>query len=247
MNLVWIDADAPLPDPAGALPGGLLAAGSDLSTHRLAEAYRLGIFPWFSPGDPVLWWSPDPHMVLACDALRISHSLAKRLRRIARTETLPNAECHITLNADFSQVIRECSARSQTWITPNIIAVYEAWHHQGRVHSIETWQGNRLVGGLYGVSLGRFFFGESMFTRVSDAGKIALVYLVRYLQAHGVPYIDCQQETAHLATLGASPIPRTEFLTHLDALKNLPGPPWGRGRLTADGRLIDETTLTMRA
>lgn len=244
MSLIWIDAETPLPEPAEALPGGLLAAGADLSPQRLAEAYDKGIFPWFSPGDPVLWWSPDPRMVLACEALRISHSLAKRLRRIARTETLPEPELRITLNADFSRVIRECGARSQTWITPAIIAVYEAWHREGRVHSIETWSGSDLVGGLYGVSLGRFFFGESMFTHVPDASKIALIHLVRYLRAHGVPYIDCQQETAHLASLGAAPIARAEFLMRLNALKHQPGPPWGRGRLFTDGRLADEVPPT---
>lgn len=239
MTLIWIDAETPLPDTSQALPGGLVAVGANLSTARLAEAYGKGIFPWFNPGDPVLWWSPDPRMVLPCADLRISHSLAKRLRQIARNECLPDAAIRVTLNTAFGSVIRACADRGETWITPDIMAVYEDWHRQGNVHSVETWIDGELAGGLYGVGLRRFFFGESMFSHASDASKIALVYLVRYLQAWQVPYIDCQQETAHLASMGASPMPREEFLAHLDALKALPGPAWGRGQLLANGHLIE--------
>lgn len=239
MNLTWIDADTPLPDTSQALPGGLVAVGTDLSTQRLTEAYGKGIFPWFNPGDPVLWWSPDPRMVLPCAALRISHSLAKHLRQIERNESLPDPAIRITLNTAFGAVIRACADRTQTWITPDIVAVYEDWHRQGNVHSVETWIDGELAGGLYGVGLKRFFFGESMFSHVSDASKIALVYLVRYLQAWHVPYIDCQQETAHLANMGATPMPRKLFLAHLDTLKALPGPAWGRGRLLANGQIVE--------
>lgn len=238
MSLIWIDAEMPLPDTSRALPGGLVAVGADLSTERLAEAYAKGIFPWFNPGDPVLWWSPDPRMVLPCADLRISRSLAKRLRQVARNECLPDASIRVTLNTAFGSVIRACADRSETWITPEIMAVYEDWHRQGYVHSVETWIDGELAGGLYGVGLQRFFFGESMFSHAPDASKIALVYLVRYLLSWQVPYIDCQQETPHLASMGASPMPREVFLAHLGTLKALSGPAWGCGQLLIDGRLI---------
>ncbi|MBV6273059.1 leucyl/phenylalanyl-tRNA--protein transferase [Alcaligenaceae bacterium CGII-47] len=238
MSLSWIDADTPLPDASQALPGGLVAVGADLSTTRLAEAYAKGLFPWYNPGDPVLWWSPDPRMVLPCAALRLSHSLAKRLRQIARNERLPDPAIRVTLNTAFGAVIRACAHRTQTWITPDIMAVYEDWHRQGHVHSIETWVDDKLAGGLYGVGLQRFFFGESMFSHVANTSKIALVYLVRYLQAWHVPYIDCQQDTAHMASMGAAPIPRTQFLSLLSTLQAQPGPAWGRGQLLSNGQLI---------
>lgn len=260
MAIVWVDPDTPLPDPAQADATGLVAAGLDLSVQRLDQAYRRGLFPWFSLGDPVLWWSPDPRMVLRGADLHISHSLAKRVRQFghrAQPTTL-----RVTLNEAFPDVIAHCAARgvvraamgavrqgratipgqpSQpegTWITPDIEDVYTQWHRKGRVHSVETWIGDTLAGGLYGVSLGRCFFGESMFSRVTDASKVALVYLVRYLQRAGVPWVDCQQETPHMASLGARPIPRTQFLALLAAGLEQDPPLWGHGRLLPDGTLL---------
>ena len=269
MTIVWVDPDDALPDPACAPvpPSGLTAAGLDLSPGRLEEAYRKGLFPWYSPGEPVLWWSPDPRMVLRCADLHVSRSLAKRIRQFDRDHTPgePPSLC-ITLNLAFPEVIRQCAQRGAqriglgaaragqdwaaaneaqgrdgTWITPDIMAVYTAWHRLGRAHSVEAWVDGRLAGGLYGVNLGQCFFGESMFSLAADASKIALAYLVRHLQAHGLPWIDCQQETPHLASLGARPIPRTQFLEMLAAGRDAPAPAWGRGRLRADGRLQPAT------
>ncbi|MFT0534197.1 leucyl/phenylalanyl-tRNA--protein transferase [Castellaniella hirudinis] len=252
MTIPWLDPDSALPDASQALPGGLLAAGLDLSPRRLREAYGKGAFPWYSPGEPVLWWSPDPRMVLQCNDFHISRSLAKRMRQFRHS---------VTLNQAFPQVIAHCArrgtprlpvgaartgqawqapgpaeGRDATWITPDIAAAYTAWHRQGRVHSVETWIDGRLAGGLYGVSLGQCFFGESMFSLAADTSKVALAFLVRYLQAHGVPWIDCQQETPHLASLGARPIPRARFLALLAAGRDAPAPPWGAGRLGLDGQ-----------
>uniref|UniRef100_UPI0033427CCE leucyl/phenylalanyl-tRNA--protein transferase n=1 Tax=Castellaniella defragrans TaxID=75697 RepID=UPI0033427CCE len=263
MRLSWIDTDTPLPDPRTSLPGGLVAAGLDLSPARLDEAYGKGIFPWFSAGDPVLWWSPDPRMVLPCDGLRISHSLAKRLRQFNHDPQSPDAPLRVMVDTAFGEVIRACAQRQEarlgigaaragaawptaiagtgrdaTWITADIIAVYEAWHRMGRVHSVETWIDGRLAGGLYGVSIGRCFFGESMFSRAADASKVALAYLVAYLRRHQVPWIDCQQETPHLARLGAAPVPRAQFLASLARLQGEAPPPWQRGRLTMDGMIL---------
>ena len=264
MRLNWIDSDMPLPDPQAGLPGGLVAAGLDLSPARLEEAYRKGMFPWFSPGDPVLWWSPDPRMVLSCGELRVPRSLAKRLRQFGRDPQDPDAPLRVTVDMAFGEVIRACARRQEarlgmgaartgapwpaapagagrdaTWITPDIVSVYEAWHRMGRVHSIETWIGERLAGGLYGVSIGRCFFGESMFSRAADASKVALAYLVSHLRRHGVPWIDCQQETPHLASLGAAPVPRAQFLASLAALRDEAPPPWPRERLLMDGMRAD--------
>lgn len=264
MQLNWVDVDTPLPDPESGLPGGLVAAGVDLSPGRLDEAYRKGMFPWYSPGDPVLWWSPDPRMVLPCDGLRVTRSLAKRMRQFGRDPGSPDAPLRVTMNQAFSEVIRACAQRQDirigmgaaragvdwptaateagrdaTWITPDIVAVYEAWHRMGRVHSVETWVDGRLAGGLYGVSIGRCFFGESMFSRAADASKVALGYLVAYLHRHGVPWIDCQQQTPHLARLGAVPVPRAQFLASLMILRDEPSPPWRAGRLLLDGTRLD--------
>lgn len=246
--IVWVDAATPLPDPGGASSHGLLAAGSDLSVRRLTEAYSKGIFPWFNDGDPVLWWSPDPRMVLHCDELRISRSLAKLLRRMARTETDPDAPFRVSTNLVFDEVIQACAqpaeGRESTWISPEIRAVYSAWHRAGHVHSIEVWHEGHLAGGLYGVSLGGFFFGESMFNRVSDTSKIALVYLVRMLQRRGVVQIDCQQETRHLASMGARPIDRNEFLDALRQALAHPAPAWGRGWLLQSGQFAHPSCTT---
>lgn len=240
MALTWLDDGDPFPPAHSALkePDGLLAISASLSTARLHEAYSNGIFPWFSEGQPVLWWSPDPRMVLETAAFSPGGALRKKLARIARG-ALP---IRVRMNTVFDQVIAQCAAprRQQdgTWIVPAIQQVYGQWHKEGKAHSIETWVGEELVGGLYGVGLGGMFFGESMFTRETDASKIALAYLVSFLQRHGVPLIDCQQETSHLASLGARPIARAAFLDHVRQAIGQPAPPWGRGELLADGTLL---------
>lgn len=240
-GLIWLDPDTPIPDPDHAMPGGLLAAGTDLSVARLTEAYSKGVFPWFNEGDPVLWWSPDPRMVLTCGDFKISRSLGKKLGQIAHTENEPQAAVTVTTDLAFGQVIRACAAprssQAGTWISPLIIEAYEQWHDAGQVHSVETWVDGELVGGLYGVCLGGFFFGESMFSRSSDSSKIALAYLVRFLESNGITHLDCQQDTPHLASLGAATMSRQDFLgLLLPALKKAT-PQWRAGQLLYNGSL----------
>ena len=222
----WLEKDTPFPDPATAMtekdgPAGLLAAGGDLSPQRLLHAYREGIFPWFSEGQPILWWSTDPRMVLRCDQFKISDSLRKKLRRTIRSQNHPlgDRRWEIRFDSAFEVVMRACAAPRRdgpgTWISEQIVAGYCGLHRAGFAHSSELWLDGELVGGCYGVSIGHMFYGESMFARVSDASKIALAYMVHFLQQQGVIMIDCQQETAHLASLGAAPIARSDFLTHL--------------------------------
>ncbi|MCX7896468.1 MAG: leucyl/phenylalanyl-tRNA--protein transferase [Rhodocyclaceae bacterium] len=214
------------PPPSSALsdPNGLLAVGGDLSPRRLLAAYRQGIFPWYAPGDPILWWCPDPRMVLIPKEFKISRSLAKTLR---------NAVYTVTLDADFAAVIHACattprSGQQGTWITREMESAYLRLHELGHAHSVEVWRENRLIGGLYGVAIGKAFFGESMFSLARDASKIALAHLVRYLDNQGYGMIDCQMQTAHLASLGARPIAREEFLALLSKLIEIPAPigPW---------------------
>jgi len=223
-------------------PNGLLAAGGDLSLRRLVQAYSKGIFPWYAQGEPILWWSPDPRMVLACEQFSPSHSLRKRLRRIAREESGIDARVQVRVDTAFDQVLTECAqprrGQPETWITPAMQQAYRDWHQAGGVHSVETWIDGHMVGGLYGVSLGGIFFGESMFTRVPNASKIALAYLVRFLHRHGVAWIDCQQQTRHLAHLGATPVPRTHFIKHVHAaVRQHATPPWRAGWLDSQGNL----------
>jgi leucyl/phenylalanyl-tRNA---protein transferase len=217
----WLhDDDTPLPDTRLALPRGseapgLLAAGGRLSIERLTEAYSKGVFPWFSEGQPVLWWSPDPRMVLPVAGFKLSRSLRKTIARFIRTPG-----CELRIDSSFGTVIRRCASTPRegqdgSWIVPAMVAAYSAWHAKGAVHSFETWIGGELVGGLYGVSLGRMFFGESMFSLQTDASKIALAGLVCFCREHGIALIDCQQNTRHLASLGAHEIGRTEFERHL--------------------------------
>lgn len=240
-RIAWLDETTPLPHPSGALSNGLLAAGNDLTVARLTEAYSKGIFPWFNDGEPVLWWSPDPRMVLNCTQLKISRSLGKKLRQIARAELSSGANVRVTTNVAFTTVMQACAAttkqREATWISPLICQAYNNWHKAGGAHSIEVWIDQQLVGGLYGVCMGQFFFGESMFSRVSDASKLALAYLVPFLQARGIQHIDCQQETGHLASLGASPISRQDFLMMLSLAIAKPTPPWGQGEILQSGQL----------
>jgi len=218
----WLRGDEPFPPVSKALrsPNGLLAAGGDLSPRRLVEAYRHGIFPWYSQGDPILWWSPDPRMVLFPAELRISRSLRKTLARDVYETRMDTA---------FRRVIEACAqprdGHGGTWIVAEMIEAYVRLHDLGFAHSVESWREGELVGGLYGVALGKVFFGESMFTRATDASKVALVRLVERLAAARYRVIDCQQATRHLASLGAREIPRTAFAQLLQ--ESIQYPPGG--------------------
>jgi leucyl/phenylalanyl-tRNA--protein transferase len=218
----WLERDDPFPPLESALkhPNGLLAAGADLSPERLLAAYRQGIFPWYSEGEPLLWWSPDPRMVLIPSEIKISRSLAKTLR---------NRGHEVRFDSAFAAVMQGCATRGAdttapgaddigTWITAEMRAAYQRLHELGYAHSVETWIEGELAGGLYGVAVGRMFYGESMFTRVRDASKIAMVHLVRRLERQGYGMIDCQMHTAHLASLGARPIARRKFSPRLREL-----------------------------
>jgi len=217
----WLDAHTPFPDVSEALTTeapGLLAAGADLSPQRLLAAYQRGIFPWFSEGQPILWWSTDPRMVLMTADFRISDSLKKTLKKVERSSRT-DGRWQVRFDSAFEQVMRSCAAPRKdgpgTWISEDIVRGYTGLHQLGFAHSSEVWLDGELVGGAYGVSIGQMFYGESMFARVTDASKVALAWLVHFLRLHGVEMIDCQQETGHLASLGAAPIPRSEFLAHL--------------------------------
>ncbi len=209
--------DSPFPPLAQALaqPNGLLAAGGDLSVTRLLDAYRHGIFPWFGQDDPILWWSPDPRMVLFPSEFKLSHSLRKTLRKGA---------FEVRTDSALEQVMRACAApregESGTWIVEEMIAAYCELHRLGYAHSVEVWMEGELVGGLYGVAIGRMFYGESMFSRRNDASKIALAHLARQLERWNFGMIDCQMHTPHLASLGAREIPRAEFIARLQELIN---------------------------
>ncbi len=225
----WLESNSPFPDVSHALTidaPGLLAAGADLSPQRLLVAYQHGIFPWFSEGQPILWWSTDPRMVLRTDQFRVSDSLKKTLRRVERSMA-EGGRWQVRFDSAFEAVMRACAAPRRdgpgTWISQDIIAGYTGLHAMGYDHSAEVWLDGELVGGAYGVCIGRMFYGESMFARVSDASKIALAYLVAFLRSHGVAMIDCQQETEHLASLGAAPISRAAFLEHVRAAIGEPG------------------------
>lgn len=211
----------PSVEHALAEPNGLLAVGGDLSVPRLLDAYRHGIFPWFNPGEPILWWSPDPRMVLFPQEVRVSRSLAKRMRQ---------GGFEIRTDTAFTEVMKACAAprRSHThedvagtWISPMMVTAYARLYQQGFAHSVEVWEHDELVGGLYGVAIGRMFYGESMFSRVPDASKIALVALCRQLERWRFGMIDCQMETDHLASMGARPISRSTFCTKLAVLIDL--------------------------
>lgn len=211
-QLVWIKATDPpdtFPPVAQALrePDGLLAAGGDLQPERLLAAYRRGIFPWYSADQPIMWWSPDPRTVLFPDKLKVSRSLLQSARK---QQFVTRMDCN------FAAVIAACGDRTLrpegSWITAEMRAAYQQLHYLGYAHSVETYQGDELVGGLYGVQLGRVFFGESMFSRVTDASKFALKQLCAHLLQQHVAMIDCQMATPHLISLGAQLIPRSEFV-----------------------------------
>ena len=203
-------------------PNGLLAAGAELSPRRILSAYRSGIFPWFNAGEPILWWSPDPRMVLIPGEFRVSRSLAKSLRDTAY---------EVRFDSAFEQVMRACAAprngQDGTWIHEDMIAAYSALHALGYAHSVEVWRDGMLVGGLYGIAIGRMFYGESMFSAVPNGSKIALAHLTRQLDRWQFGMIDCQMHTPHLASLGAREIPRGEFIAKLQELVNCaPIPHW---------------------
>ena len=218
--ITWLGPNDPFPPLERALrdPNGLLAAGADLSPDRLLQAYHHGIFPWFSAGEPILWWSPDPRMVLVPSELKVSRSLAKTLKK-------PLYE--VRADTAFRTVMQACAeprpGQPGTWITAQMIDAYTRLHELGYAHSIETWIDGELQGGLYGIAIGRMFYGESMFSRVTDASKLAFVHLVRQLERWGFGMIDCQMKTAHLASLGAHEIPRAEFVHKLAELVDLAG------------------------
>ena len=218
--LTWLDADTPLPPTSRALgpdsdAPGLLAAGGTLSAARLEEAYRHGVFPWYGPNQPILWWSPEPRMVLHVAEFHLPTSLKKTLRRFVRTPG-----CEIRIDSAFRRVIEACAGTPRegqdgTWIVPAMVEAYVAWHARGRTHSVETWIDGELAGGLYGVGIGRMFYGESMFAHRPDASKIALCALVAFARTHGITLIDCQQNTHHLARFGAREVDRPAFERHL--------------------------------
>ncbi len=222
MRLQWIVPGSPpdsFPAVATALndPPGLLAAGGDLSAERLIAAYRRGIFPWYEDGQPILWWSPDPRAVLYPDELHVSRSLARTRQR---------STFRVTIDSAFNDVVAGCAeprpGQAGTWITADMAAAYARLHRLGIAHSVESWCGDRLAGGLYGVGIGRVFFGESMFSRESDASKIAMLHLAECLQEWNFSLIDCQIDSPHLRTLGARLVPRPRFLAEVSALVDQP-------------------------
>jgi leucyl/phenylalanyl-tRNA--protein transferase len=227
----WLAADDPFPSverALGAASGapGLLAASGDLLPSRLIDAYRRGIFPWYSDGQPVLWWSPDPRMILRPAEFKLSPSLRKTLKRVLRDDAW-----EIRVDHDFAAVMRACAQaprRGQrgTWITADVVEAYSSLHRAGDAHSIESWFEGKRVGGLYGVSFGKMFFGESMFADATDASKIALAALVGHLRRHEIEMIDCQQNTSHLASLGGREIARKAFVAHVRASVDAPPIPW---------------------
>lgn len=205
---------------------GLLAAGGELDVPTLTRAYSQGIFPWFSEGQPVLWWSPNPRMVLPVKAFSIKPSFKKSLKKFRKTPG-----CEIRMDSAFEQVIQACASsprtgQAGTWIVPDMVAAYVQLHHSGLAHSVETWVDDKLVGGLYCVAIGRAVFGESMFSRASDASKIALAALIAFCRQHGIDHVDCQQNTRHLASLGAREIRREQFLSLVAGAIGQTAPAW---------------------
>ena len=223
-------ADLRFPPVDLASPEGLLAVGGDLRAERLLEAYRHGIFPWYNPGQPILWWSPDPRAVLFPSRLKVARSLRKSLRR---------KKFDVALDTAFRDVMRHCAQprpgnpAGGTWITLEMIEAYGVLHDRGLAHSVESWREGKLVGGLYGVAMGNAFFGESMFSRETDASKVAFVHLVRQLERWGYAFIDCQISSAHLFSLGAEEIRRHDFMARLEQALKQPERP-GRWRFDPD-------------
>jgi leucyl/phenylalanyl-tRNA---protein transferase len=204
-------------------PDGLLAAGADLSVDTLVRAYTHGIFPWFNEGDPILWWSPNPRMVLPCADFHLSRSLRRRLKR---------HDVCVSFDRAFAEMLAACAAprddEGGTWLVPDMQAAYQEMHERGFAHSVEVWRGERLLGGLYGVALGKMFFGESMVSIETDASKIALAWLAAQMLEWGMPIIDCQMATPHLESLGGRGVPRRQFTGWVDVLVRQPGPAFWR-------------------
>lgn len=229
--LIWLNADDDFPPVeltwgADTVMPGLLAAGGTLNAAHLHKAYQQGIFPWFSPGQPNLWWSPDPRMVLKTSDFRLHPSLRKTLRKFMRT---PGYE--VRIDSSFRQVIEHCAhtpraGQNGTWIVPSVMDAYCALHAQGLAHSVETWVNDQLVGGLYCVALGQAVYGESMFAHATDASKVALAALVALCRHHGATQIDCQQATPHLASLGAREQTRASFLAEAKRQQEYPPMDW---------------------
>jgi leucyl/phenylalanyl-tRNA--protein transferase len=231
MHLPWLHPGDPFPDPSQAWDvrqpaPGLLAAGGALDVDSLQRAYAGGIFPWFSEGQPILWWSTDPRMVLYTREFKLHRSLRKTLARF-----IADPRCEVRFDSAFDEVIRACAhsdrpGQSGTWIVPPMVRAYQAFHRAGHAHSVETWIDGRLAGGLYCVGIGQAVFGESMFTNVPDASKIALAALVAFCRGHGIEVIDCQQNTRHLGSLGAREIARSQFVEHVANVAGRPAPRW---------------------
>jgi leucyl/phenylalanyl-tRNA---protein transferase len=230
-SLPWLEEGQAFPDTAltwgatSAAPG-LLAAGGGLDVKTLKSAYTAGIFPWYSAGQPILWWSPTPRMVLDVACFRLHRSLKKTIEKFRA-----NSVCEVRIDTSFREVIQSCAAsprdgQSGTWIVDEMIEAYVALHQAGFAHSVETWIDGQLHGGLYCVSIGHYVFGESMFSRSSDSSKIALAALVAFCRQHQLPHIDCQQNTNHLRSLGAQEIPRGEFLRQVQSHIDLAPPDW---------------------
>jgi len=232
----WLESSDAFPPLELALgePNGLLCAGGDLSPQRILQAYLCGIFPWYAKDEPILWWSPDPRMVLVPAEFKISRSLRK---------TLHKGNYQVRLDYNFPAIIRACAktrrkAQAGTWITSEMQAAYDKLYELGYAHSVETWVDDTLVGGLYGLAIGKMFYGESMFSHTTDASKIALAHLVRFLETQGFGLIDCQMNTPHLASLGAHEIPRSNFIARLHELTSIP-PLKGRWPMDGANRIWD--------
>jgi leucyl/phenylalanyl-tRNA--protein transferase len=231
-KLPWLDPGQSFPPPANAWgPGepapGLLAAGGALDVQTLLDAYSQGIFPWFSDGQPILWWSPQPRMVLQMHNFKLHRSLRKKITRLL----MPDSGYELKVDSAFGQVVRACASAARegqagTWIVEKMVHAYIALHKAGHAHSVETWIDGELAGGLYCVSIGKMVFGESMFARQTDASKIALSALVAFCRANAIEMIDCQQNTGHLASLGAGEITRADFAGHLTRNLNKDAPSW---------------------
>ncbi|MCK5005394.1 MAG: leucyl/phenylalanyl-tRNA--protein transferase [Candidatus Aminicenantes bacterium] len=216
MEIKYLKENTPFPDPSSADKSGLLAVGGSLTNERLIEAYSKGVFPWYSEGDPVLWWSPDPRILLFPDDLHIS----RKMRGLLKKEAFK-----VTIDKQFESVIENCSAPRRdgegTWITSDMKASYIRLHHSGFAHSVEVWKGDDLVGGLYGICFGKMFFGESMFSKTSNSSKFGFIKLSQYLRKKEFLFIDCQIDSQHLRSLGAAPVIRDKFLRILrKGLKN---------------------------
>lgn len=247
-DLIWIQADDPLPSPdlawnAQSPAPGLLAAGHDLSVSRLVESYRNGIFPWFSADQPVLWWSPDPRMVLKISDFRFHRSLQLSLKRWQRQPGFS-----LSFDRDFGQVMRRCSSaprpgQNGTWILEPMVSAYEALHRAGHAHSAEVWLDGELVAGLYFVALGHAVFGESMFTTVRDGSKMALAALVSVCRKFDITAIDCQQNTRHLASMGAREVPRADFLKWIEEAQRQTSIDWSQQTLYWDTLTAMDTAL----